>query len=155
VTTIHNDILSPVLMLEDEHENFLDLVCAAPRATPGLALLWQELQRATVVPAGLAPDDVVRIDSRVEFVDLGSGEARSVRVVYPQEAGLPGLERVTGAIGAALIGLREGDTFEWRDTDELPRKLLVRRVEAPDRPRARRPARVDLVDATPNSFRDV
>lgn len=127
----------PVLIVDLEHEVLSDLVCASARATRGITLLWDELQRASLLPAGQAPDQVVRLDSRVYFTDLDRREARMVRLVYPDEAASPNLESVTSIIGAALIGLRPGDVFKWRGADGGVRAVRINRVEAPARPRLR------------------
>lgn len=131
----------PVLIVDREHEALSDLVCASARPTRGISLLWDELKRATLLPAGLAPDEVARLDSRVYFSDLDRREARMVRLVYPHEAASPNLEPVTSTIGAALIGLRAGDVFRWRGADGGVRTVRIDRVEAPARPRVREPMR--------------
>lgn len=128
----------PVLIVDREHEALSDLVCASARPTRGISLLWDELKRATLLPEGLAPDEVVRLDSRVYFSDLDRREERMVRLVYPDEAASPNLEPVTSATGAALIGLRAGDVFRWRGADGQARTIRINRVEAPARPRSRK-----------------
>lgn len=129
----------PVLILDDEYEELSDLVCASARPTPGISLLWQELKRATLVPAGSAPEDVARLDSRVRFLDLDRGGRRIVRLVYPHEATSRSFEPVTSTIGAALIGLRPGDTFRWRSSDGAVRTVKLEGVDPPTRPRIRTP----------------
>ena len=128
----------PVLIVDREHEALSDLVCASARPTRGITLLWDELKRATVLRAGHAPEEVVRLDSRVYFSDLDRREERMVRLVYPDEAAAPNLEPVTSTIGAALIGLRAGDVFRWRGADGGVRSVRINRVEAPARPRLRK-----------------
>lgn len=130
--------LPPVMVLEQDYEQLVDLICASPRATPGITLLWQELQRATVLPSTYAPDELARVDSRIHFHDLDRRETRMVRLVYPDEAASPNLEPVTSSIGAALLGLRPGDTFQWCGADGLIRTVQIHQVEPPTRPRRRR-----------------
>jgi regulator of nucleoside diphosphate kinase len=105
--------LPDVTLLEDEYERLFDLICASPRATPGIALLWQELQRAERVRAGEAPEDVVHLGSLVSFTDLTSGRRHAARVVTPDGCAERRRISVTTTNGAALIGLRPGDTFSW------------------------------------------
>lgn len=104
--------LPEVFFHEDDYDRLLDLVCASPRATPGIVLLWQELQRGERV-CDLDAGKVVRLGSLVTFTDLVSGRRRAAQLVAP------GVRRerrrlcVTTPDGAALIGLRPGDTFAW------------------------------------------
>lgn len=106
--------LPDVTFVDDEYDRLFDLICASPRATPGIALLWQELQRADRVAAVEAPENVVRLGSLVSFTDLASGRHRAAQLVTP---GLVAERRRISVVtldGAALIGLRPGDTFRWR-----------------------------------------
>jgi regulator of nucleoside diphosphate kinase len=133
--------LPEVIFHEDDYDRLLDLVCASPRATPGIALLWQELQRGERVPDLKGRRDVARLGSLVTFTDLMTGQRRAAQLVAPGA----GRERrrlcVTTPDGAALIGLRPGDTFTWSldrnaagalridDVTDDPRRKL-RRAEA-------------------------
>ncbi|ACG76472.1 transcription elongation factor [Phenylobacterium zucineum HLK1] len=128
-----------VTVLDEEYAPLADIVCGSPRATPGLALLWNELSRATLVQAGRAPADVVRLGSAVEYTDLTRRESRRIRLVLPREARPPALEPVSGTIGAALLGLRPGDVFHWRAPSGELRSLQVDAVEPPLAPRISRP----------------
>lgn len=125
----------PVHVVAEEYESLADLVCGAPRATPGLALLWQELQRAFVTPGGRVPADLVRMGSRVTFTDVGRREARTVRLVHPADVLQPIRVSVTSLTGAALLGLRTGALFEWLQDDGEMRRLRVDAVEEPLGPR--------------------
>ncbi|MFI4949652.1 MAG: GreA/GreB family elongation factor [Caulobacterales bacterium] len=105
--------LPDVVFLEDEYDRLLDLICASPRATPGLTLLWQELRRADRVTALEAPENVVRLGSLVSFTDLASGRHRAAQLVSPGVKAERRRISVVTPDGAALIGLRPGDTFSW------------------------------------------
>lgn len=131
-----------VFIVEAEYEPLSDLVCASERATVGISLLWRELERATMVPEQQAPADLVRMGSRVHFTDLTRREQRMVRLVFPAEASEPTLVSATSGLGAALIGLRVGDVFEWWGADQQPRRVRVDMVGPPPGARimaARRP----------------
>lgn len=122
-----------------DYELLLDLVCAAPRATAGITLLWQEIQRAAVIPPALAADDFVQLRSIVTFTDLDEATARSFQLVRPGEGtGRAGISVLT-PVGAALIGLRAGDTFRWRSERGRRRVLRVDKVR-PDPKAAERQA---------------
>ena len=134
--------LPEICVLEDEYEQLADVVCAAPRATPGIALLWQELQRADIVP--LAKPDRVHLGSLVAFTDLRSDVHRAAQIVPPGKHGDGGRLSVASAVGAALIGLRAGDTFRWVSHGGQPRSVRVEQVSpdpgAVERLRAKRMA---------------
>ena len=141
MTDVSNSRSAPlpaVRVLDGEYDPLADLVCASDQETEGLHLLWQELERATVLPAPQAPADLIRMGSRVRVADLTGGGTRTVRLVFPEEAAGPDRVSVTSALGAALIGLRPGDTFTWRDKGER-RRVRVVAVEPPP-PRRPRPA---------------
>lgn len=79
-----------------------------------LIALERELARATLVPADDVPADVVTMNSRVTFVDLGTDEEESYTLVYPRDANmLHDRISVLAPIGMALLGYRVGDVVEW------------------------------------------
>ena len=94
--------------------------------------LAEELDRATVVPVERMPGNVVRMHSRVTYLDEYSGERREAELVFPDEADLArGKISVLAPVGSALLGLQEGQTIEWLFPDGHVRCLLVERAWAP------------------------
>ena len=94
--------------------------------------LAEELSRATVLPEERMPEDIVRMHSRVTYVDETSGEHREVELVYPDEVDLPkGRVSVLSPVGSALLGLRVGQTIDWPFPDGRPRRLRVSHTQAP------------------------
>jgi len=134
----HEFGLPDVLLAEREYERLADLVCASERATPGIELLWQELQRAE--RAQEAPSNVVRLGSLVSFTELASGERRAGAVVAPDQEVERKRISVTSPVGAALIGLRAGDVFRWRGPDGRARAVRIDQVMADPRHVLRREA---------------
>ena len=120
-----------ILVLDEEHELLSDLVCASVRPTPGVSLLWTELQRATVVAAATAPSDLVRMGSCIEYTDVTSRESRVVRLVPPKEAISAHRVSATSSQGAALLGLRPGRSFRWYAPDGELRIVRVDEVTPP------------------------
>ena len=118
-----------VYVLEDEYDVLADLVCSSPRATPGIALLWHELERARRLKAREAPTDLVSIGARLAFTDLSRRESKFATLVLPQDA--DGINRipVTSSVGAALLGLHAGEVFEWKAADGEVRSVRVDAVE--------------------------
>lgn len=97
--------------------------------------LADELSRATVVPEERMPANVVRMHSRVTYVDEGSGRRREVELVYPDEADLAlGKVSVLAPVGAALLGLAEGASIDWPFPQGGTRRLRVERTVPPVRP---------------------
>jgi regulator of nucleoside diphosphate kinase len=99
---------------------------------PAAGVLADELSRATVISEERMPDNVVRMHSRVTYVEEGSGLRREVELVYPDEADLSsGKVSVLAPVGAALLGLAEGESIEWRFPRGERRRLRVERSLPP------------------------
>ena len=108
------------------------LASAAEYKLPEVAaFLGQELERAQVVPPREVGSDVVTMGSRVVFED-DSGETHDVTLVYPEEADM-GKNRlsVLTPVGAALIGLKVGQSIRWRTRTDAERTLKVLTVTQP------------------------
>ena len=102
----------------------------APQAGDAVAAwLAEEIDRATVVPPGAVPARVVTMHARVEYRDDVVDQVRCVTLVYPGEEGAyaSGLSILT-PVGAALIGLSEGQSIRWRTPSGGLRGLTVLRV---------------------------
>lgn len=102
---------------------------AAVREPEMATFLLGELERAsTDVPTGNAP--VVTMGSRVRFRDDNSGRILDAQLVYPDRAD-PGAQRISimTPVGAALIGLPEGQTMQWRDRAGKDKTLTVLKVQ--------------------------
>ena len=85
--------------------------------TPVADMLNSELDRAEMCSPEEMPADVVSMNSRVKFRDLSSREEFVRTLVYP--ANLTDSDNqlsVMAPVGAALLGLRVGDSINW----ELP-----------------------------------
>ena len=78
--------------------------------------LEHEIERAIVVDSRQVAQDVVTMNSRT-LVQLDDEEVE-VALVYPEDAdGSAGKLSVCSGIGTAILGYKEGDTFDWRMTD--------------------------------------
>ncbi|MBW7902241.1 MAG: nucleoside diphosphate kinase regulator [Rhodocyclaceae bacterium] len=95
--------------------------------------LAEELSRATVLPLARMPENVVRMHSRVTYTIDGAGEPHEVELVFPDEADLAaGKVSVLAPVGAALLGLEEGQEIDWSFfPDGNARRLRVVRTLAP------------------------
>jgi regulator of nucleoside diphosphate kinase len=107
----------PVQMIDAEAETLTDLALSVERRMPAVsALLLREAERARLHSAAKMPGDVVTIGSQVEFLDDSSDGRRTVTLVYPAEADIAaGRISILTPVGAALIGLRAGQSILWPD----------------------------------------
>lgn len=95
-----------------------------------LELLEEELSRATAVPDGELPNDVVAMNSVVRFQDLETGKESVVTLVYPFESDpAEGRISILSPVGSALIGLRVGQVIQWPFPNGKEKKLKVMGVD--------------------------
>lgn len=92
--------------------------------------LEEELARAEIRQPSDVPADVVRMNSTVMCEDETSGVRHDVRLVYPGEASSEGDVSILAPVGAALLGLRAGQTIEWPLPGGRTTRLRVSRVVA-------------------------
>jgi regulator of nucleoside diphosphate kinase len=117
-----------VRMTPSDHERLS--VLSATAATLGGSILAREVERAQVVDGDAPELPFVRLHSRIEYVDLTSGRTRIVEVVPPDEADIDQRRiSVLSPVGAALIGLKAGDSYAWTGEDGRPHVLVVVALE--------------------------
>ena len=105
----------------------------SPRHRPTAELLVSELMRATVIVAQAIPPSVATMHSRLEFCDDVTGEIRRAVLVYPDEADTADRISVLTPIGAALVGLSEGQSITWRASRGVRSLTLLRVLYQPQR----------------------
>ncbi|HEX7770356.1 MAG TPA: GNAT family N-acetyltransferase [Dokdonella sp.] len=93
---------------------------------PSVFELEHEIERATVVaPAQVAPD-VVTMNSRA-LLHLDDEEIEAT-LVYPEDADRgAGKFSVCSGVGTAILGVREGEAFDWR-MPERTRHIRIGKV---------------------------
>lgn len=108
----------------------LAAIMSGMSSSSGAELLLQELLRARIVEAGEIPASTVTMHAVVEFRDEGSGAVRVVRLVYPGEQREASVDAVSvlAPVGAALIGLSEGQSISYMGADRRPRRITVLKV---------------------------
>ena len=73
-----------------------------------------KLKRAFGVDAREVAGDIITMNSRAELVDLDTGEKVTFSVVFPRDADIEvGRISVLAPLGAAMLGYRVGDEFDW------------------------------------------
>ena len=81
---------------------------------PGKDALETELARATIVEPQDMPANIVTMNSTVKFKEAHSDKEFSLTLVYPQAtASAENTISILAPIGAAIIGMKEGDQIDW------------------------------------------
>jgi regulator of nucleoside diphosphate kinase len=127
MTTINVLAKPPIILTAEDFERLSTLASAATSRMPDLAAeLADELERAHVVAKDHPLEDVVCMESEVEFRDETTGKVQHVRLVYPEHADISiGNISVLTPVGTALIGLRAGQLIAWQTPRGELRKLTV------------------------------
>jgi regulator of nucleoside diphosphate kinase len=113
-----------------DYERLTDLATASLERLPEVANeLLSEMDRAKVVKDGSVPADVVRMGSTVTFKS-DDGHSRTLKLVYPVDESLDDHRiSVMTPVGAALIGLSEGQSISWTARDGKHHRLTVTAVK--------------------------
>jgi len=121
-----------IVVSESDHERLTGLATAALNRLPETAQeLLAEMERAEIVSAPSVPANVVRMGSRVTFLPA-DGRKRRITLVFPAEEDITKSRvSIMTPIGAALIGLTEGQSIQWTARDGRRHELTVLTVEKP------------------------
>jgi len=123
----------PITVTQPDHDRLSDIAETVGSRAPGGQRLADEMLRARVVAPGKIAPSVVTMNADVEFVDDQTRQVRRVTLVYPESADiLNGKISVLTPIGAALIGLSEGQSMEWQTLDGERKTLTVLKVHQPE-----------------------
>ena len=140
-----------IKLVSSDAQRLSSLADSISSANPYVAeFLSGEIKRATLVDAAEAIN-VVTMHSWVEFRYDLTNRVKKVQLVYPAEADISqGKISVTTSIGAALVGLSEGQSIAWRTSLGARRGLTVLKVYGSSSPDERIPAdhRVDQMAST-------
>jgi regulator of nucleoside diphosphate kinase len=123
----------PPILISDVDKNQLYKIArgAAKKFEDIADELMTELERAEKCPAGQLPPNVVRMQSKVQFV-TDKGTEHNVELVYPEDADIiRDRLSILSPIGTALIGLSEGQVMFWIDRAGGNRWLKVLEVNQP------------------------
>lgn len=105
----------PILINRLDAERLQRLIDNAESKDHAVAkLLEVELARGEVVDPEDIPQDVVSMNSQIQFTDLSRGRQMVRTLVYPHSlANIEDAISVMAPIGAGLIGLKIGDVIDW------------------------------------------
>lgn len=124
--TIHG-LPPPIVITSTDYERLWNLTQA--RHTPLADYLAEELERARIVEGEQVPPTTVTMHSRFIFTDGLTGETRTVSLVYPPEENIDdGRISILTPIGAALLGLSEGQSIECETLSGVKRTLTLVKV---------------------------
>ncbi|NYS62628.1 nucleoside diphosphate kinase regulator [Vreelandella salicampi] len=105
----------PILINRLDAERLQRLIDDASKKDQAVAeLLEIELSRGEVVDPEDIPDNVVSMNSQIQFTDLTRGRQMIRTLVYPHALNsVDDAISVMAPIGAGLIGLKVGDKIDW------------------------------------------
>ena len=118
-----------IIVSNADYERLTDLANASLERLPDVAQeLLSEMDRAQVVEPDAVPSNVVRMGSTVTFKS-DDGQTRTLKLVYPADESLDQHRiSVMTLVGAALIGLAEGQSISWTARDGRRHELTVMKV---------------------------
>ncbi|MEG0342825.1 nucleoside diphosphate kinase regulator [Acinetobacter sp. TY1] len=97
--------------------------------TPTMKHLEDELARAEVVEPQNVPTDVVTMNAKVLITIAPATESTEITLVYPHDfKGEKGQVNIIAPIGAAILGLSEGQDIEWPQPDGHMMKVKIEKV---------------------------
>lgn len=109
-----NATLPEIVVTESDYERLTAILRSLPTQHAVASLLRRELDRAEVIESTEVPSTVVTMNSRVVLEDPETGDRHHVTLVYPSAAAFDaGRLSVLAPVGAALLGLRMGQTIDW------------------------------------------
>ncbi len=123
---------SPSLIIT--HDDFQKISTLLSFAKPEIVeLLEEELGRAKLVPLTELPKDIVSMNSKVSFIDLDTNKEQEITLVYPHDANMEQNKlSILAPVGAALIGLKVGQTIDWPLSEKKTRRIKVISVSHAD-----------------------
>ncbi|MDM1246308.1 nucleoside diphosphate kinase regulator [Acinetobacter sichuanensis] len=99
------------------------------KLTPTMEHLEEELARAEVVTPQDIPTNIVTMNAKVLITIAPAKEATEITLVYPHDfRGEKGQVNVVAPIGAAILGLAEGQEIEWPQPDGHTMKVKIEKV---------------------------
>jgi len=119
----------PIVVTKPDYERLFNLA-ESPQVAPAVGdYLMDELERARIVSPEEVARTVVTMQSRFIFKDESTGDSRTASLVYPDGENIDeGRISVVTPVGAALLGLSEGQSIAFETRTGEPRVLTLVRV---------------------------
>ncbi|TAJ32588.1 MAG: nucleoside diphosphate kinase regulator [Reyranella sp.] len=127
---VRNRSVPNIVVSNADYERLTDLATASLERLPEVAEeLLAEMDRAKIVGDDNVPENVVRMGSTVTFKS-DDGRQRTETLVYPVDEDSDAHKiSVMTPVGAALIGLAEGQSISWTARDGRKHELTVVKVK--------------------------
>ena len=131
--TLPADIRPTIHLIAGECDALSALALSAEHRHPhSSAMLLAELDRAELCEPGELPEQTVAMNSRIDFIDEGTGARHTVKLVHPRDTDIAaGRVSILTPIGAGLIGMTAGSSIRWPDRDGRDRLLRIVSVTPP------------------------
>ncbi len=126
---VRNRSVPNIVVSNADYERLTDLATASLERLPEVAAeLLDEMDRARIVSDRSVPANVVRMGSTVTFRS-DDGRQLTETLVYPVDEDSDAHKiSVMTPVGAALIGLAEGQSISWTARDGRSHRLTVEKV---------------------------
>jgi len=126
---VRNRSVPNIVVSNADYERLTDLATASLERLPEVATeLLDEMDRAKIVSDENVPANVVRMGSTVTFRS-DDGRELTETLVYPVDEDSDAHKiSVMTPVGAALIGLAEGQSISWTARDGRSHRLTVEKV---------------------------
>ena len=127
------EIFPPITLSKSDHTFLKDrLKTKTGILNETLTFLEHELKRASVVPDSCLPATAAALKSKVTYTDLQRGKTRTIVLSAPEDADMETNHvSVMSPVGAALLGLSEGQVIGWQTWTGIERMILLERVNEP------------------------
>lgn len=124
----------PIHLIDTESDLVGNIALQAEHRIPVVsAMLLAEIERAEIHRADTLPEEVVSLGAEVDFLDEGSDQRRTVRLVLPAAANIAeGRISILTPMGAGLFGLSAGQSIDWPDLEGRERRIRILAVRRPE-----------------------
>ncbi len=121
----------PVIVDQTQHNRLVSIAEAYADREPNVGnRLLEELGRAEICDHNKMPHNVIRIGSIVTYRDENTKQEHTVSLTWPSDADISKVQiSVATPVGAALIGLSEKASIDWKTNKGQLRHLTVLNVK--------------------------
>lgn len=120
---------SQIIISEQDLKRLETMLDHQMKLTPTMKHLEDELARADVVKPQDVPENIVTMNAKVSITVAPSVEPIEITLVYPHDfKGESGQVNVIAPIGAAILGLAEGQHIEWPQPNGDLMKVKIEKV---------------------------
>lgn len=120
----------PNIIISEQDLNRLETMLEhQAKLTPTMQHLEDELARADVVAPQDVPANIVSMNAKVLITIAPATEPTEITLVYPHDFhGEKGQVNVVAPVGAAILGLAEGQEIDWPQPDGHTMKIKIEKI---------------------------